>query len=84
MKTGFHGKNKKPNTSSKILLTNANTCSILINSETQEDSSNHTNGVGSTSELDKSSLIHTHKFNAETAKNLNSRNAIVYIKTFFI
>lgn len=32
---------------------------MLINSETQEDLSNHTNGVGSTSESDKSSHTYT-------------------------
>ncbi len=65
-------------------LTYTNICSILIINESQESSSNHTNGVGSTSELDKLSNTYTHKFNAEMAKNLNSRNAIVHIKAFFM
>ena len=49
----------KTNKCSKNLLTDTNICSILINSETQEDLSNHTNGAGNTSESDKSSHTYT-------------------------
>ena len=46
---------------------------------TQEDPSDHTNGVGSTSESDKSSHTYIHKFNAEMAKNLKRRIALAHI-----
>ena len=49
--------------------------------ETQEDLSNHTNGAGNTSELDKSSHTYT-QIQCRNGKNLKSRNTLAKIKTF--